>query len=109
MFYFLFNIKYGALKIVFQNLNSNFILLKYSSKTFETMRLNCEVAVQNWSSTQGVISRRKAARASVSIGRKAGRNYATENDGGDTVFLLLCTASNMSGTKYKVNIIEILK
>ena len=70
------------------------------------MRLSCEVAVQNWSSTQGLVSRRKAARASVSIGRKPGQNQVTENDGGDTVFLLLCTASNMSGTKYKVSMVE---
>ena len=67
------------------------------------MRLNCEVAVQNWSSTQGLVSRRKATRANISIGRKPGRNQlAAENDGDGTVFLLLCTASNMTGTKYKI-------
>jgi hypothetical protein len=68
------------------------------------MRLNCEVAVQNWSSAQGTISRRKATRASISIGRKPGGNQATENNGGGTVFLMLSTSSNMTGTKYKVDI-----
>ncbi|CAB3995704.1 Leucine-rich repeat 1 [Paramuricea clavata] len=69
------------------------------------MRLNCDVAVQNWSSTQGLVSRRKATRASISIGLKAGRNRVTsaENDNGGTAFLLLCTANNMSGTKYKIH------
>jgi hypothetical protein len=73
------------------------------------MRLNCDVAVQNWSSTQGLVSRRKATRASISIGLKAGRNRVStsaENDGGGTAFVLLCTASNMSGTKYKVDITQ---
>ena len=69
------------------------------------MRLNCEVAIQNWSSTQGLVSRRKATRANISIGRKPGRNQS-ENDGDGTVFLLLCTASNMTGTKYKVDIMQ---
>ena len=70
------------------------------------MRLNCEVAVQNWSCTQGLVSTRKAARTSISIGRKPARHEGRgmENDSNGTVFLMLCTTSNMSGTKYKVNI-----
>ena len=73
------------------------------------MRLNCEVAVQNWSCTQGLVNTRKAARTSISIGRKPFRHEGRgmengQNDRNGTVFLMLCTTSNMAGTKYKVNI-----
>ena len=68
------------------------------------MRLNCDVAVQNWSCpSQGLGAQRKSVKASLSVGRKPcsslNRNQSDEQS---TAFLLLCTAKNMNGAKYKV-------
>lgn len=68
------------------------------------MRLDCEVIVQNWSSTQGLVCRRKATRASISVGRKAARSSIKchQNQETDNVLLMLSTANDLSGSKYKV-------
>lgn len=69
------------------------------------MRLICDVAIQNWScSSQGVGGHRKPVKASLSVGRKPCRSLPQNQSGGqNTAFLLLCTAKNMDGAKYKIS------
>lgn len=63
------------------------------------MRLTCDICIAIRSSNSGAPRMQgKPVRASISVGRKNGRS----EDGRNTVFLLVCTAKEKSGTKYKV-------
>ena len=65
------------------------------------MRLNCEISIVNRIATShNVRNTSKPARASLAIGRKDSSKLADEK--GRNVFLLVCTAKERNGTKYKV-------
>ena len=72
------------------------------------MRLNCEILVVN--RVAGSLNMRtlsKPTRASVAIGRK--ESLKTHIGGKEiTVFLLICTAKEKNGTKYKVYALKLL-
>jgi len=66
------------------------------------MKLTCEVSVSvRPGKSAPPRSLGKPTRATISVGRKSGRN---EEKG--TVFLLVCTAKEKTGTKYKVQIVN---
>ncbi|KAK3734845.1 hypothetical protein QZH41_011749, partial [Actinostola sp. cb2023] len=63
------------------------------------MRLTCDISVSSRPGNSGPSrSLGKPVRATISVGRKSGR----DGDRG-TVFLLVCTAKEKNGTKYKVH------
>ncbi|XP_022801362.1 leucine-rich repeat protein 1-like [Stylophora pistillata] len=65
------------------------------------MRLNCEISIVNRIATShNVRNTSKPARASLAIGRKDSSKLVDEK--GKNVFLLVCTAKERNGTKYKI-------
>ena len=68
------------------------------------MRLSCDIFITNrLTPSHSVHGQSKPARASVAIGRKDSvlKSHLTDKRG--TVFLLVCTAKERNGVKYKVN------
>ena len=66
------------------------------------MRLNCEISIAHrLAPTLNVRNSSKPARASLAIGRKESSKLV-DGTAGKTVFLLVCTAKEKTGTKYKV-------
>ena len=65
------------------------------------MRLNCEISIVNRiAPSHNMRNASKPARASLAIGRKDSSKHADEK--GKAVFLLVCTAKERNGAKYKV-------
>lgn len=66
------------------------------------MRLNCEISILNrLAPSANVRNSTKPARASLAIGRKDSTK-SSDGTAAKTVFLLVCTAKERTGTKYKV-------
>ncbi|XP_078349981.1 leucine-rich repeat protein 1-like [Oculina patagonica] len=66
------------------------------------MRLNCEISIVNRvAPSLNMRNASKPTRASLAIGRKETPKHVDEN-GKKTVFLLVCTAKERNGAKYKV-------
>lgn len=66
------------------------------------MRLNCEILIVNRAAPSlNMQNASKPTRASLAIGRKETPKH-DENVPKKTVFLLVCTAKERNGAKYKV-------
>ena len=66
------------------------------------MRLNCEILIVNrLAPSANIRNTTKPARASLAIGRKESTK-SSDGTAAKTVFLLVCTAKERTGTKYKV-------
>ena len=82
----------------------------YSFSDFspQEMRLNCEVVIINrLAPSANIRNTTKPARASLAIGRKESTK-SSDGTAAKTVFLLVCTAKERTGTKYKVCVKECL-
>lgn len=79
----------------------NVILLVVFSSEKTRMRINCEISIVNRiAASHNVRNASKPARASLAIGRKDSSKLDDER--GKNVFLLVCTAKERNGAKYKV-------
>ena len=79
----------------------NVILLEVFSSEKTRMRINCEISIVNRvAASHNVRNASKPARASLAIGRKDSSKLDDER--GKNVFLLVCTAKERNGAKYKV-------
>lgn len=78
----------------------NVILLEVFSSEKTRMRINCEISIVNRiAASHNVRNASKPARASLAIGRKDSSKLDDERG---KVFLLVCTAKERNGAKYKV-------
>ena len=67
------------------------------------MRLNCEILIANRSApSHNMRNASKPTRASLAIGRKETSKHVASENRNAAVFLLVCTAKERNGAKYKV-------
>ena len=67
------------------------------------MRLNCEILIVNRSApSHNMRNASKPSRASLAIGRKETSKHVANENRKAAVFLLVCTAKERNGAKYKV-------
>ena len=67
------------------------------------MRLNCEILIVNRSAPSNNMQKAsKPARASLAVGRKETSKHVAGENRKAAVFLLVCTAKERNGAKYKV-------
>ena len=67
------------------------------------MRLNCEILIVNRSApSHNMRNASKPTRASLAIGRKETSKHVASENRKAAVFLLVCTAKERNGAKYKV-------